>query len=73
MEPEIAIRLEDVFVDYEVFADKHLTLRRLAAQRFKGRDSRLVHALKGISNIIYEGEVLGVVGSNGSGKKYVLA
>ena len=73
MEPEIAIRLEDVFVDYEVFADKHLTLRRLAAQRFKGRDSRLVHALKGISNIIYEGEVLGVVGSNGSGKSTLLS
>ena len=58
----VAVRLDDVFVDYGVFADKHLTLRRLAAQRFKGRDSVLVHALKGISNTIYEGEVLGVVG-----------
>ena len=68
----VAVRLDNVFVDYGVFADKHLTLRRLAAQRFKGRDSVLVHALKGISNTIYEGEVLGVVGSNGSGKSTLL-
>ena len=37
----VAVRLDNVFVDYGVFADKHLTLRRLAAQRFKGRDYAL--------------------------------
>ena len=43
-ERKIAVHLDNVVVDYEVFADKHLTLRRLAAQRFSGRESTMVHA-----------------------------
>ena len=72
-ERKIAVHLDNVVVDYEVFADKHLTLRRLAAQRFSGRESTMVHALKGVTNSIFEGEIVGVVGANGSGKSTLLS
>ncbi len=69
----IAVYIRDVSIDFKVFSDNDMTLRRLTAQRFSGRESSTVHALKQISNTIYEGEVVGVVGSNGSGKSTLLA
>ena len=69
----VAIHLDDVHIEYKVYADSRLTMRRLVSQRFSGRESTVVHAVKGVSSIISEGEIVGIVGSNGSGKSTLLS
>ena len=69
----VAIHLDDVHIEYKVYADSRLTMRRLVSQRFSGRESTVVHAVKGVSSTISEGEIVGIVGSNGSGKSTLLS
>ena len=39
----VAIHLDDVHIEYKVYADSRLTMRRLVSQRFSGRESTVVH------------------------------
>jgi len=70
--PALTIRVRDVHVDYEVYEDRRAAIRqRLVSRTGTGRS--LVHALKGVSFDVSEGDAVGVIGSNGSGKSTLLA
>ncbi len=65
------IVLDDVHVTYQVFGTGK------KANKVKGKSlsrtrMREVHAVKGVSLVIHEGETLGIVGSNGSGKSSLM-
>jgi teichoic acid transport system ATP-binding protein len=68
----LSIQVRDLVVDYEIFEDRRAAIRqRLLTRTGSGRS--FVHALRGVSFDVHEGESVGVIGSNGSGKSTMLA
>ena len=72
VEGEPTVIAENVHITYTVYEDRRPSLRQLFSQRFKGRASRSIHAVRGVDLTAYAGESIGLIGSNGSGKSTLL-
>jgi len=68
----LAVRIKDLSVDFEVYSDRRASLKSRFIDRNAAGKS-VVHALRGITIDVCEGEAVGVVGLNGSGKSTLLA
>lgn len=65
---------DDVHITYKVFASGRRASRASAGGGLlsKKMELREVHAVKGVTFTIYEGESVGIIGSNGSGKSSLM-
>jgi teichoic acid transport system ATP-binding protein len=64
---------DDVYVTYQVYEDSpRNTVKTAFAQALRPRTPRRVEAVKGVSFTLHEGEALGLIGANGSGKSSLL-
>ena len=67
-ETPLSVVVTDLHIKYRVYEDRRPTLRQLFARRFRPREYREIHAVRGVSLRAHRGESIGVIGRNGSGK-----
>jgi ABC-2 type transport system ATP-binding protein len=71
-ERPIAIEVKDLHKSFRVPSHRVETLKERIVRPFTPIDYKVLHALRGLSFQIAEGEFMGVVGRNGSGKTTLL-
>lgn len=66
--------VDDLHVEYKVFATGKRATDTDAKGGLlnRGKRTRTVHALKGVSFVAYENDSIGIIGSNGSGKSTLM-
>ena len=67
-ERPLTVKVTDLHIKYRVYEDRRPTLRQLVARGFKPRSYREIHAVRGVSLEARQGESIGIIGRNGSGK-----
>ena len=63
---------DQVAVDYRIHVERRRSIKRLLTGDIRERETKRIHALKGVSFVASEGESIGVIGHNGSGKTTLL-
>lgn len=66
------IRMENVVQRYRVIRERPDSLREAFTKLFRGSSVQEFEALRGVSFEVEDGEVLGIIGRNGSGKSTAL-
>lgn len=71
--PELEIKVQNITMDFKREKDEATSLKELAIRSVTGQyQCEKSRALDDISFEIYKGEVVGIIGTNGSGKSTIL-
>ncbi len=69
---DLSIRVRDLHVIYELHENRRAAIRHRVITR-KGSGRSEVHAVRNVSFDVFEGDSVGVIGTNGSGKSTMLS